>query len=305
MRNQKFNRMIIELEGRQYDIFVCQKVNRPPIVPRLIVVAYQPNQTAKQILRVCLQSVARFTPEPHELWVIDNNSPPKYKNWLLDFPDVNLVFNNTEPIPPEGRNFVSYLISWMKGKPKQQMSGSYANAIGLEIGTRLIDPSTNYLVTLHMDTMPVKTGWLTYLQSKISDDIKAGGVRMDKLPHRTPEGVLHILGCLVDFQIIKELNLDFFPLLPKYDVGDRITVDLRNAGFDVFACPNSLWEPILLEKLPLISPFRFINVDHSFDGEGNVIFLHLGRGVRKSLGKHFKKTNPQEWIEFADKILIS
>jgi hypothetical protein len=235
--------------------------------------------------------------------VVDNNSPRENKRWLLQWPDINVAFNEMEPLPPEGRNLLRRLIAHMKGQPKQRNWASYANAIGLEIATRLIDPQSQYMMTLHMDTMPCREGWLSFLQSKLDDRVRGAGVRMDR--NRTPEGVLHVLGYLVDFQLLRRLELDFLPELPKYDVGDRVTVALRDAGYDVFACRNTLWQPELIEEIPSSSPLRHLNVDRSLDDDGNVIFLHLGRGVRKALGKQTRKVGPAEWVEFANEYLLT
>jgi len=280
-------------------VHVLRQVTQPKQAPRLIVVAYQPNELARDVLRVCIQAIQRYTPEPHELWVVDNNSPMVNAEWLLRLPEINVVLNRTEPLPPEGRGF------WVRWKQpqRQQNWASYANAIALELAVRLVDPQTRYLMTLHMDTMPCRAGWLSFLQSKLGDGIGAAGVRMDR--GRTPEGVLHVLGCLVDFQLFSQLNLDFLPQLPHYDVGDRVTVALQEAGYDVFACRNTLWEPQLVEGIPSSSPLRHLYMDRSFDDDGNVIFLHLGRGVRKSSGNHTRGTTPEEWIRFAEEHLLS
>ena len=141
------------------------------------------------------------------------------------------------------------------------------------------------------------------MRGKIDEQVRASGVRMDTA--RVKEWILHVLGPMVDFQLFRQLNLDFFPQLPNYDVGDRVIVQLRQAGFDVFACPNSLWDEKLLDALPEQSPFRSLYVDRSFDYAGNVIFLHLGRGVRKSSGEFVKGTATEEWIQFADEYLLA
>ena len=118
------------------------------------------------------------------------------------------------------------------------------------------------------------------------------------------EGVLHVLGYMVDFQLFTKLGLDFLPDLPRFDVGDRVTVALREAGYEVFACDNTLWKPILEEKIPASSPLRQFHVDRSFDDDGNVIFLHLGRGVRKSIGAHRRGTTADEWIRMVSERLL-
>jgi hypothetical protein len=286
------------IDGWTYRMEVTRKVSFDADAPRLAVVSRQQNGMGMDLVRTCIRAVQHFTPEPHELWVIDNNSPRENLNWLMEWPDVNIVLNRTEPFPQVAREATD-----AEPHPDNQLTwDSYANAIGLEIAVRLIDPKSSYLMSLHMDTMPCTEGWLSYLQSKIKRNVRASGVRMDKT--RTPEGVLHVLGYMVDFQLFKNLGLDYFPDLPRFDVGDRVTVRLREAGYDVFACPNTLWEPELAEKIPQGSPLREFGVDRSLDDDEKVIFMHLGRGVRKSIGVHTRGTMIEEWVRLANRHLL-
>lgn len=292
-------RITMPLDGMDYQLRVARRVALPEEAPRLVVVCLQPNDTARKVLEVCVRGVQQFTREPHELWVVDNNSPEEQTRWLLERPDINVVLNRTEPLPPEGRGQAPF----SKDKNVQTQWGSYANAIGLEIATRLIDPGTRHLVTLHMDTTPCRDTWLSHLIGKLDGRVAAAGVRMDRA--RTSEGVLHVLGYAVDFQRFRSLNLDFFPDLPQYDVGDKITVGLRAAGYDVHACRNTFSNPELVESIPPDSPFRSLHVDRVFDDEGNVIFLHLGRGVAKSDGRHSLSTLPDQWMQFCEDNLFA
>lgn len=286
------------IDGKTYQVEVTQKVSFGSEAPRLAVVSRQQNAMSMDLVRTCIRSIQHFTPEPHELWVIDNNSPRENLNWLMEWPDINIVLNRTEPFPLVAKEHTDA----QPHHDQQLRWDSYANAIGLEIAVRVIDQKTSYLMSLHMDTMPCSKGWLSYLRSKIKENIKAAGVRMDRT--RTPEGVLHVLGYLVDFQLFTELGLDYFPDLPRFDVGDRVTVRLREAGYDVFACPNTLWEPKLAARIPQDSPLREFSVDRSFDDDANVIFLHLGRGVRKSIGIHTRGTMIEEWLHLAHEHLL-
>jgi hypothetical protein len=283
------------LDGQRYVLDVQRAVTLPPDAPRLLIVSYLPNEQAFFILKACVDTIQRFTPEPHEIWIVDNHSPEQYANRLDELQGVNLVFSRTEPHPWVAR-FSLF--------PTQQKDwGSYANAIALEIGARMVDPDTQLLMTLHMDTMPCHSGWLTYLRSKLNERVRASGVRMDTA--RVKSGILHVLGYLIDFQLFRQLKLDFFPQLPSFDVGDRAIVKIRQAGYELFACPNSLWDEKLVITLPAESPFRSLAVDRSFDDSGNVIFLHLGRGVRKSSGEVVKGTTPEQWIKFANEHLLA
>lgn len=287
------------IDGRSYDLEVIRNVTLSPEAPRLAVVSRQNNKTAMELARVCIDAVGHFTPEPHELWVIDNNSPRENLQWLLERTDVNIALNRTVPLPVEGRDG-----SNAGGNPDVQLRwASYANAIALEIAARLINPESKYLMSMHMDTMPCREGWLSYLRSRIKGAVRAVGVRMDKT--NTPDGVLHVLGYMVDFQLFQRLSLDYLPDLPGLDVGDRVTLRLREEGFDVFACPNTLWEPELAERIPASSPLKEFHVDRSFDSDGNVIFLHLGRGVRKSIGVHQRGTSAEDWVSMAYQRLMA
>lgn len=290
-------RVRLVVDGQPYQLEVLRRVQQPPSAPRLAIVAYQPNPQAQAILRVCLRTIQHFTPEPHEVWVIDNHSPPKRSAWLHRERGVNVVFNRTAPVKRQ-----SLWQRFTRDTSAAQAAGSYANAIGLELLVRLIDPAAHTLMPMHMDTMPCKVGWLSFLQSRLNDQVAAAGVRMDTA--RVPAGVLHVLGYLVDFQRFQQLGLSFMHALPAYDVGDLVTVRLRDVGYQVYACRNTLWQPELVELLPPASPFRDLHVDRSFDEDDQVMFLHLGRGVRKAQGKQPQGTTPDAWVQFAETHLL-
>ncbi|MDD3473092.1 MAG: hypothetical protein PHS86_09930 [Syntrophaceae bacterium] len=287
----------LELDGAKYDLEWKQNVVQVNEAPRIVVISHVTNQNALDLLHTCIQGVKRFTSEAHELWIVDNNSPKKWLKSIIEIPWINWVLNRTEPRPPEARN----LACGSEQSLDQSCFGSYANAIGLEIGASLIDENSKYLMTLHMDTMPVKDGWLTFLKSKLDSETRAAGMRMDHT--RTVNGVLHVLGYMVDFQLFRRLDLNFFPKLPGYDVGDQVTVRLREAGYKVFACRNTFWDQELINLIPRDSPMRDLNVDRSFDDNDEVIFLHLGRGVRRSSGSHTRGTSVEEWLEKTNNIL--
>lgn len=281
LRNRAYAKQKVCVGGCDYEVWAKDWLPSPPEVPRLVVVSYLPDPRTSELLRVCLRSIKKNTVGPYELWVVDNNSPSENVEWLVNEGGVRLAFNRTAPAVA---------------------NGSYANAVALEIGAALVDPATRFLMTLHQDTAAVEPTWLSYLLSKLDDKTRAAGVRFDN--GRVPEGILHVLGYVIDFQLFRELGLDFFPDLPDYDVGDRAIVGLRRAGYEIFATPNSLWSPELVDQMPTDSPFRQLSVDRSFDDQGRVIFLHLGRGVVKTslaLGTAADKGSP--WTEFAQRHL--
>jgi hypothetical protein len=293
----------ILIDHRHYQVEICQKTRQPEDAPRLVIVAYQPNPLARQTLQVCIQTIQKYTPEPYELWVIDNHSPAENTSWLLEWPGINTLLNLTEPRSYSLRSAWQRVQARLKGQARHPYEASYANAIALELAARVVQPETKYFMTLHMDTMPCYSGWLSFLKSKIEQGHAAAGVRLDKKP--TGEEVLHVLGYLVDFQLLRSLRLSFLPALPRYDVGDLVTVRLQEAGHTIFACRNTLWDASLEELIPASSPLHNLPVDRSLDDHGDVIFLHLGRGVRKSTGEACRGMSLEEWVQFARQHLLA
>lgn len=238
----------------------------------LCLVSYMPNEQTENLVRIAVASLKKHTTTPYTLCVVDNASPEERLLWLRQQEGVVLLENRTPPAP-----------------------GSYANAVGLEIARRMIPADTQYFMSLHQDIMITRDGWLEYLLSKFNNHIRAVGVREDKI--RTPQGILHVLGYIVDFQLLNELNLDYFPRLPQYDVGDYIIDTLRRKGFGYFVAHNAIWHPELLKYVskefrPLI--FNKHKTDFVFDDEYNVFFLHFGRGVLKT-------TNTKDYMDFIQK----
>jgi hypothetical protein len=284
-----FQEASIDVYGKAYKIRVCRLRKEDVHAPRLVIVAYLPNRTACDMLRLCIESIRRFTPETHELWVVDNCSPPAFSNWLAHEPGINVIFNLVKPVPGRG---LRHLLKFRQNPP---YAGSYANAVALEIASRMVDPDTKVMMTLHMDTAACRSGWLSYLREHLSDEVRCVGVRMDEVR----EKVIHVLGMMFDFTLFRPLKLTYQHNMPAYDVGDAISIALNKAGYGVWACRNTLWQPELVSLIPEDSPFRYLNVDRSLDDDNQVIFMHLGRGICKSIGEpHPGKTTPAEWLTF-------
>jgi hypothetical protein len=285
----------IKVYGRTYPVRVLRRVIAPSTAPRLVVVAFQPNNTAKEILRLCLDSIHRNTPEDHELWVVDNASPKKISQWLENEPDINVIFNQSKPGPRF--NFIRKIV----GLSETTYMGSYANAVALELAARIIDADSQLMMTLHMDTMPCSNGWLSYLTGQLDEQVRCVGVRLDTKRVKA----VHVLGMLFDFNLFRSLKLTFAHDMPRHDTGDGISLAFENAGYRIWACPNTLWKPELLDCLPADSPYRNIMVDRSFDDQGRVIFLHLGRGILKSHASILgEKTTPEQWLCFGREIVL-
>ncbi|MFQ5421109.1 MAG: hypothetical protein ACE5FD_19520 [Anaerolineae bacterium] len=287
------------IDGRTYHTVTHQSSHLPPDAPRLVIVSYLPNETAVALLRACVQTIQKFTLQPHELWIVDNNSPPQNKQWLLDIPQANIIFNQITP--DSLHTFPLHRRLWHRWRGFVPGSGSYANAIALEIAARLVDPGTRYFMPLHMDTAATHSSWLPFLLSKLGPETRAAGVRLDTA--RVPQGILHVLGVIFDFQLFRQLNLTFLPDPPRFDVGDKISWILQQKGYQRFACRNSMTHPEIIADLP--PPYRDLSVDRAVDDNGRVIFIHLGRGVQKARGVKKTGTLISDWLQFIHQYLLT
>lgn len=273
----------INVENRNYDIFLKEKISSPKEVVRIVVVSFQPNKKAAEILELCIKSIKKFTDTDYELWIVDNNSPEEFIKWLDDIEGINIACIRTEP----------------------GGGASYANGLALEVAVQLINPETKYLLTFHEDIVVCRYGWLNYILSKINKKTNAAGFRLTKA--RVPEGVLHVCGYVIDFQVFKDLKLDFLPQLPEFDAGDKAIYELRKNGFDIFYTPNTFDDPDLIKLIPETMKVRNLNVTRSFNDKAEIIYMHLGRGVPKARGeyKNKEKSSAEQWKEYVRNNLFS
>lgn len=285
-----YKRKVLNIDDYNYEVYVKRKVKTPVDYPRLALVVYQPTDVAREIVRLCIETYKKFTDSPHELWIIEDYSPEKYLDWLDEIENINLAFNRT---------------------PTKLERGSYSNAISLEIAARLIEPDSKYLMSLHCDTVVCRYGWLKYLMSKFDENTGTVGFRLTKF--RTPKGALHVCGYIMDFQLFKKYNLDFFAEYPQLDISDKVSYYLREYGYKIFATPNTFDNSETIEKIPKTLEVSSLNVTRAFDDDWNIIFMHLGRGIPKAQGKYFRKEvkesvgkcGPDEWIEYVKKRILS
>src|SRR3972149_5231684 len=273
----------IDIDNRTYEVFIKEKTRIRKEAARIIVVSFQPNKEASELLELCIKSIKKFTDADYELWIVDNNSPGEFIKWLDNVEDINIACIRTEP---EG-------------------GASYANGLALEVAVRLVNPGTKYLVSLHEDVVVCRYGWLDYMLSKIDGKTRAAGFRLTRA--RVPEGVLHVCGYMIDFQVFKELKLSFLPELPEFDVGDKAIYELRKNGFGIFYTPNTFDNPDLIKLIPETMEVRNLNVTRSFNYKNEIIYMHLGRGIPKTIGEYRnkEKSSSKQWSEYIRNNLFS
>jgi len=287
------------ISGQTFEVEVLRRHYEQPSAVRLLMVCYHPTPIAAEVTRVGIESILRYTPTPFELWVVDNASLSRYSEWLRSLEAVNVVFNRTPPVPPRRQGWRARLGLRAPRADQQMGAGSYANAIGLELGVWAIDPSSHYLCVMHNDVLVLRENWLSYLQAKLSQHVRAAAMLRDR--HSGRIGALHVSGLLFDFALFRQLGMSFMPDLPRLDVGDKISAMLRTAGYGEFVCQNTYNNPELVDWIAKDNPLHRLHTDRAFDDDRRVIFAHLGRGTPKSAG-HYRqpgKTYPEQWIAFA------
>jgi len=292
----------LSIDGNIYHAHVLRRVTEGREAPRLVIVCYNATPIAREMTRVCIQSIQRFTDTPYELWVVDNDSPLEYVDWICQQPNINLILNRTTP-SPKPRGVLERLGIKRRARTEQLSAGSYANAVGLELAVQIIDPELHYMFVMHNDVLVCKSGWLSFLMSKLDERVRGAAVSHD--PARI--NAMHASGFLFDFSLFRPLNMSFLPSLPDYDVGDLVAIRLREAGYDYYVCKNTFNHPETIELIDPSDPLREMYCDRVFNDDGNVIYLHLGRGTPKATGIYNKpgKTYPEQWISYAEEHLLS
>ncbi len=294
----------MEIDNTIYKLEVRENAFQDDEATRILIPAFLKNKTAAELTRICIDSIIKYTEEPYELWYIDNNSPQKFTEWLDQYPQINIIFNKTEPVNP-----FRYRKGYMK-KRDQTKDASYANAIGLELGCNVIKDTAKFVFVMHSDILITKNGWLKFLKSKLNEKIKAIGIRKDRIRVHA----LHVGGLFFDFSLFKKLEMSFLPNIkcerypnrPEYDVGDDITIKLKENNFGVFTCKNTFNDIQLNELIPPNNPIKELKCDKAFDDTNEIFYLHLGRGAPKSFGKYKRKNKltAEQWIDFAKNYIL-
>jgi hypothetical protein len=99
---------------------------------------------------------------------------------------------------------------------------------------------TPYMFTMDSDAYPTSAEWLEYHVSKINDKVKCSGNVFT--PHRNH---VHVSALMLETNVFRMLNMSFVakgddldygkPERTAYDVGEKISWDLRDNGFEVCA----------------------------------------------------------------------
>ena len=242
-----------------------------------------PSFKSEKLVEILIRSFEKFKPENIEIKyiVVENSDEESYRDRILKFPNVKWIQNK------EATNIF------------QVGNGSDANASGVEKG--LAEVYTDYVFICHCDTCVTSQSFFEEMSKKVNEGYKLVGTSVD--PGRI--GAIHISGLLAETSLAKSVS--YFPERESgkiiHDVGDLLTKKCREEDISYFQFRNTFNEPSLVELLP--EPLKGFHVDRCLDGNNNVMFMHLGRGIEKQFGKYYKPNRiyfPQ-WVEFCENII--
>ncbi|MBA7489536.1 hypothetical protein ES702_00070 [subsurface metagenome] len=252
----------------------------------------QPCHNIIELTDLSVKCIKKYTEHSYVVWLVDNFSNRKTRNFISQLKDVNIIFNHTK--------IGTFFRPWHK----IPYGGSLANAIALELAAKVVN--CKYMFVMHNDCVPCKKGWLSYLKSKLNDEVKIAGARQD--PTRVK--ALHQSGFIFVFELYKKLNLSFMHNMPIYDVGDQITLGLLKNGYKYFVCKNTFNNPETIELLNSEEVYpdflRKYVFDKCFNDDGELIYLHLGRGTLKHRDDFLKEKRlpTKDWIYFINKYFL-
>lgn len=274
----------LHVAARPYDVEIVERSRAPHPDSVAIVI---PCHDGFELTGTCLEAIGRFTDVPHEVWVVDNASSAATVERLRAETTANLILNRTAPWRRSG--LVARFLPWYR----QTGGGSIANGVALELAAGVV--TTRWMFVMHNDALPCKRGWLRHLLSRLDDRTRGVGVRQDAIRVKA----MHQSGFLFDFTLFRPLGMSFLPGLPAYDVGDLVSVRLRDAGYGVAICENAHNNPELRRRLPDDHWLRPVHCDIAFDSEGDPFYLHLGRGTLRSSKPgfdHARDLSLGEWL---------
>ena len=70
------------IDGREYvsDLILNKTGNKK--TTKVLIPVFITNPTNKNVTRICIESLNKFSKQDVEIWVIDNNSPNIYSKWF-------------------------------------------------------------------------------------------------------------------------------------------------------------------------------------------------------------------------------
>ena len=237
-----------------------------------------PTFHSEKFINLMIRSFEKFKPDNLKInyIIVENSDDESYKEKTL-----SLCEN----------------ITWITNPT--HLTNSDANAIGVEVGLK--HSSSDYVFISHCDTFVTSKTFLPSLIKKTQEGNELVGTVLD--PCRIE--AVHQSGMLVKSEIAKSVNL--YPVRNHtemtHDVCDLITEKCRDNDIKHMCFNNTFNTPSLIDDLS--EPFKSFHVDRCLDENGEVMFMHLGRGIPKQFNQYNKPNRvyfPQ-WVKFCESYL--
>ena len=109
-----------------------------------------------------------------------------------------------------------------------------------------------------------------------------------------------------NYKAFLKLNLSFLPDLPTFDVSEKAIYTAKKNNYKIVALKNSFNDRSVLDVIEK-KYNDIIGVDISINDNNEVMFLHLGRGILKSVNKYRLKENfvsIKKWLDWNEKYNI-
>ena len=245
-----------------------------------------PSYHSRDLTIICLKSLERFRPSDLNInyFVVENTEDVSYKDEVVSLAENVRWTNNNYVIGPDE-------------------SGSSQNASAIEISKEHI--KDDFVFLAHCDVCVTNDTFFTTLFEKIEENELIGPL-FDVCEERI--GALHVSGLFMRTELMKKI--DFFPRRidenSRMDVGDAATLYCRENDLKHYCLKNTYNNPEVESNIT-DDRFKEFKVVRCVDDESNVIFMHLGRGIPKTIGTYQKANGKrvylEDWVKFCKEIL--
>lgn len=272
----------------------------------LIVATYQPNEKASKLLRVCIDSFLKINRNNLSLWVVDVGSP-SHKNLVRpdDYSEVNFILSDHIPRSWSGIPFRKKIISKLLLKKKPR-NGSFANGWTLNLAHKIfqeINYNPEYLMTLQSDIIFTKKTIIEELLAMFDKETAAVGVR-EQLNYGKKVKILHSLGCLWKYKVLKSIGCDFMPNMPEWDVGEKLISKAFKFGYKTKSLECTFSNTDAFKKINDEEVRNLENIDRCLNENGEILFMHLGRGITNTKkGFSRKGLTIERWEEICNRLI--
>jgi hypothetical protein len=207
---------------------------------------------------------------------------------------------------------------WINHKDPPRARG-ISTKVGVSIESALEHCEYPYTFLCDNDVMACNINWMRALYDKMQEGYAAVGTCV--LNQKTIQA-LQKSGLLSTTSLLRKVSLlpkDSDPSLftahkwrpgadwdkGHWDCGELITAYCRHKGLRTYCFPGTTHTSNLESKLA--PPYnRFHYIDRTVNDEGDVIYLHIGRGTTRTLGTYGKRGRPsiKDWQAFAEEHLF-